>query len=138
MLEGFFKIYSKTLANRMQRSMRYIQQPQQFGFTRGKGILEAIRTVLDVAQHAKKHNCPLILISTDFYKAFDSVSIQHLENCLQFYQFPQQFTQAFMRLAKNGTVQFEVNSQLSGDYLVQKGTGQGGQGHPVLAPLSLP
>ena len=125
MLEGFFKIYSKILANRMQRSMRYIQQPQQFGFTRGKGILEASRTVLDVAQHSKKHNCPLILISTDFYKAFDSVSIQHLENCLQFYQFPQQFTQAFMRLAKNGTVQFEVNSQLSGDYKVQKGTGQG-------------
>ena len=125
MLEGFFKIYSKILANRMQRSMRHIQQPHQFGFTRGRGILEASRTVLDVSQHAKKHNRPLILISTDFYKAFDSVSIQHLENCLQFYQFPQQFIQAFMRLARNGTVQFEVNSQLSGDYKVQKGTGQG-------------
>ena len=125
MLEGFFNIYSKILANRMQRSMRHIQQPHQFGFTRGRGILEASRTVLDVSQHTKKHNRPLILISTDFYKAFDSVSIQHLENCLQFYQFPQQFIQAFMRLARNGTVQFEVNSQLSGDYKVQKGTGQG-------------
>ena len=59
MLEGFFKIYSKILANRMQRSMRHIQQPHQFGFTRGRGILEASRTVLDVSQHAKKHNRPL-------------------------------------------------------------------------------
>ena len=125
MLEGFFKIYSKILANRMQRSMKTIQHQQQFGFTRGKGILEASRTVLDVTQHAKKNNLPLILISTDFYKAFDSISIDHIENCLQLYEFPPAFIQAFMRLARNGTAQFEVNSQLSDDQQILKGTGQG-------------
>ena len=124
MLEGFFKIFSKILSNRIQRSLAYIQQPQQFGFTKGKGILEASRTVLDVIQHAKRENQPLLLISTDFYKAFDTVSIQHIKNCLEFYQFPAAFTQAFMRLAK-GTVQFEINGQLSEDYQINKGTGQG-------------
>ena len=125
MLEGFFKIFSKILANRMQSSMKIIQHPHQFGFTRGKGILEASRTVLDVIQHAKKNNLPLILVSTDFYKAFDSISIDHIENCLQLYEFPPAFTQAFMRLARNGTAQFEVNYQLSDDQQILKGTGQG-------------
>ena len=38
MLECYFKIFSKVLlANRMQSAMLHIQNPQQFGFTKGKG-----------------------------------------------------------------------------------------------------
>ena len=125
MLEGFFKIFSKALANRMQSPMRHIQNPHQFGFTANKGTLEASRTVLDAIHHAKLHNLPLLLISTDFFKAFDSIAIQHIENCLNLYQFPEPFVKAFMRLANNGSVQFDVNSVLSQDHPVQKGTGQG-------------
>ena len=124
MLEGYFKIFSKILANRMQNAMLHIQNPQQFGFTKGKGILEASRTVLDITQYAKKQNLPLILISTDFYKAFDSIAHKHIENCLEIYGFPDEFKTAFMRLTK-GTVQFEVNGELSEDVEVLKGTGQG-------------
>ena len=60
MLEAFFKIFSKIISDRMKKSMLHIQSPQQFGFTQGKGIQEATRTVLDVAQYAKKNNLPLI------------------------------------------------------------------------------
>ena len=125
MLECFFKIFSKILSNRMQNSMLQVQNPHQFGFSKGKGILEASRTVLDVTQYAQKNNIPLIAISTDFFKAFDSIAIQHIENCLELYQFPQQFNAAFMRMARNGTAQFEINSQLSDDHPLHKGTGQG-------------
>ena len=125
MLECFFKIFSKILSNRMQNSMLQVQNPHQFGFSKGKGILEASRTVLDVTQYAQKNNIPLIAISTDFFKAFDSIAIQHIENCLELYQFPQQFSAAFMRMARNGTAQFEINSQLSDDHPLHKGTGQG-------------
>ena len=105
--------------------MMHIQNPQQFGFTHGKGIQEATRTVLDIAQYAKRKNLPLILLSTDFYKAFDSISIDHTERCLEIYEFPNNFKKAYMRLARNGTVQFEVNSELSEDNPLLKGTAQG-------------
>ena len=105
--------------------MFHIQSPQQFGFTHGKRIQEATRTVLDVAQYAKKNNRPLILLSTDFYKAFDSISIDHTEKCLEIFEFPEEFIKAYMRLARNGTVQFEVNSELSEDVKLLKGTAQG-------------
>ena len=65
-----------------------------------------------------------MLISTDFYKAFNSIAHKHIKNCLETYCFPEKFKDAFMRLTK-GAVLFEVNGELSEDHDVQKGTGQG-------------
>ena len=81
LLEGFFKIFSKILASRIQRPLLHIQDPQQFGFTKGKGCLEASRTVLDTIQFAKTNARPLIIISTDFKKAFDSILIKKFLAC---------------------------------------------------------
>ena len=68
--------------------MGIIQSPEQFGFTRGKGCMEASRTVLDVIQHAKSNGLPLLVISTDFSKAFDSITHDHIEESLKLYSFP--------------------------------------------------
>ena len=125
LLEGFFKIFSKILANRMQRPMRHIQHPQQFGFTKHKGIMEASRTVLDTVRHAKDNQKALIVISTDFRKAFDSVSHDHIEACLSVFQFPDEFRTAFMRMVRSGTMQFQVNSSTSEDIQLLNGTAQG-------------
>ena len=125
LLEGFFKIYSKILASRIQRPMAVIQDPQQFGFTKNKGCLEASRTVIDTIRHARLNNKPLIVISTDFKKAFDSISLDHIEACLDIYRFPEEFKVAFMRLVRSGTMQFEINSAMSEDHELKAGTGQG-------------
>ena len=69
MLGGFFKLYSKILAEGMQKAMTEIQNPEEFGFTKDKGCLEASRTVLDATQHANRNGQPLLVISTDFSKA---------------------------------------------------------------------
>ena len=125
LLETFFKIFSKVLTDRLQRPLKHIQSPHQFGFTKGVGCLEASRTVLDVIHHAIRNNNPLIVLSTDFKKAFDSIDIQHIENCLKIYGLPSSFIQAYMRLARNGTLQYEVNSSVSEDMPIDAGTGQG-------------
>ena len=67
----------------------------------------------------------MIVLSTDFYKAFDSISLDHVENCLNFYEFPEPFTTAFLRLTRGGTMQFEVNNMLSDDKTLDKGMSQG-------------
>ena len=100
--------------------MRHIPNPHQFGFIVNKGTLEASRTVLDAIHHAKLHILPLLLISKDFFKAFDLIAVQHIENCVNLYQFPEPFIKAFMHLAKNVSVQFDVNSVLSQDHPVLK------------------
>ena len=57
--------------------------------------------------------------------SFNCVDYQHEENCLEFYGYPERYRKAFMRLVRNGTLQFEINGHLSGDFDLEKGTGQG-------------
>ena len=125
LLENIFKVYSKLLANRMMRPLSHIQNPQQFGFTKDKGTLEASRGVIDAIRHANRKAKPLIVISTDFKKAFDSISLDHVEKCLELYQFPPRFRVAIMRLVRSGTMQFQINASTSQDHDLKAGSGQG-------------
>ena len=54
-----------------------------------------------------------------------SIDIQHMEMCLRFYGFPDEYVKAFMLLSCNGTCQFEVNGFLSEKHKLERGTGQG-------------
>ena len=108
----------------MQRPLKHIQHRHQFGITAQKGILEASRSVLDVIRVANLEGLPLIVLSTDFYKAFDSISIEHISNTLDIYEFPPAFSRAYTRFSQHGTVQYEVNDSLSDDHRIEAGVGQ--------------
>ena len=66
-----------------------------------------------------------MVLSTDFAKVFNSVSLSHIENCLQTYGFQQKYVTAVMQMAKGGTVQYEVHGELFNYFEIFKGTGQG-------------
>ena len=125
MLENIFKAYSTILAQRMARVLKIVQDPEQYGFTEGKSCMEPTRSIIDTLRHANQNNQPLVILSTDLYKAFDTVSLCHIERCLDFFEFPEKYKKAFMTLARNGTLQFEINGQLSDDVVLDRGTGQG-------------
>ena len=115
MLENIFKLYSKMLGDRMAKVLQEIQNPHQYGFTNGKSCSEASRTIIDAVQYARNENQPLIVLSTDIFKAFDSVDHNHMERTLRFYKYPEKYIQAFMRCTKNGTIEFEINGKKSFD-----------------------
>ena len=69
-----------------------------------KGCMEASRTVLDVIQDAKRNGLPLLVISTEFSKAFDTITHDHIEESLRLNLFPKKFRTAFMRLVKHGNL----------------------------------
>ena len=125
MLENIFKAFSGVAAKRMSKVLQHIQDPEQYGFTEGKSCMEPTRTVIDTIRYAVANNKPLVALSTDLYKAFDTVSIEHIQRSLEFFQFPEDYIKAFMVLAKDGTLQFEINGNLSGDFQLNRGTGQG-------------
>ena len=80
--------------------------------------------MIDAITHAKMEGRPLIILSTDFSTAFDSITFNHIENSLRFMEFPDTFIRAFMKLVNNGTLQVEVNNSKSADYRILSGTGQ--------------
>ena len=125
MLENIFKAFSGVIAKRMSKVLKHIQDPGQYGFTEGKSCMEPTRTVIDTIQYAVSNHKSLCVLSTDIYKAFDTVSIAHIERSLDFFQFPEEYKNAFMVLARHGTIQFEVNGNMSGDHELNRGTGQG-------------
>ena len=125
LLEVVYKLFSKILADRIKEPLKHIQSKQQYGFTEGKTSMEASRTVLEIIKNARMERKSLVVISTDFRKAFDSISLDHSEKCLEFYSFPDKFVKACMRFVRKGTVSFEVNSMVSQDYELKAGVGQG-------------
>ena len=125
MLENIFKAYSTILAQRMAKVLQYVQDPEQYGFTEGKSCMEPTRTIIDTIRHATQNNRPLVVLSTDLYKAFDTISHDHIERCMEFFEFPEEYKKAFMRMVRHGTLNFEINGHLSQDYSLDRGTGQG-------------
>ena len=119
MLDNIYKMYAKLIALRMATPLRYIQNPQQFGFTENKGCLEASRSVIDAIRAANLEGLQMIVLSTDFYKAFDSIALDHVENCLNFYEFPDRFMTAFMRLIRGSTMQTSYRVHLAHDIVAQ-------------------
>ena len=81
--------------------------------------------MIDAITHAKTEGRPLMILSTDFSTAFDSITFNHKGNSLRFMAFPENFIKAFMKFVNNGTLQVEVNNSKSADYRILSGTGQG-------------
>jgi len=81
--------------------------------------------MIDAITHAKTEGRPLMILSTDFSTAFDSITFNHIENSLRFMEFPDNFIRDFMKLVNNGTLQVEVNNSKSADCRILSGTGQG-------------
>ena len=83
LLENSFKIYSAILAKRLSNAIEMVQSQHQYGFTRNRSISDASRVVIDTLQEANRQRTPVIMLSTDFSSAFDSITFEHLENKLE-------------------------------------------------------
>ena len=125
MLENVYKLFSKAVAKRLAPALYAVQDDQQFGFTTGRGCMEASRTVIDAVKAATEEGVPMIVMNTDMYKAFDTIDKDHILNCLDFFEFPPAFRRAVERLMRTAVAVYEVNGKLSDEVLVERGTGQG-------------
>ena len=73
LLNTDYKILTKALANRLQKVIPNLIHSDQTGYIEGRYIGENIRTITDLIQYTSLKQCPGILLSIDFEKAFDSL-----------------------------------------------------------------
>ena len=66
------KIASQGLAKRLEPILPSLIPHSQSAFIKGRSIFDAIRTIDDTLEYAKRNNRPGILEAIDFEKAFDS------------------------------------------------------------------
>ena len=81
------KIPSKAMAMTLESILPVLVHHSQNAFIKGRSIFDAIRTIDDILEYAKRNNRPGILVAIDFEKAFDSLDQTFLVKVLQKFNF---------------------------------------------------
>ena len=68
------KIFSKLLALRLEKSTKFIIHHSQMGFAKQRHITENILKIMEIISVCDRKKIDGILVSFDFFKAFDTVS----------------------------------------------------------------
>ena len=75
-----YKMMSTVIANHLKLVLDKIISNDQKGFISGRCIGENIRLIYDILFESKQQNIPGLLVSIDFQKTFDSLSMKFIDN----------------------------------------------------------
>ena len=87
LLNCLYKIYSKTIAQRINQVLPQIIHSDQCGFVTGRYIGECVRTTMDVLEWANRKEKVGLLLLIDFKRAFDSISFDFIIKTLDYFKF---------------------------------------------------
>ena len=125
LLNNLYKIYAAALATRMSLAMPHIIHQAQKGYIRGKSAAENVRGIADTLKYAHRHDVPMVVLQTDYSKAFPSISKKHIEKVLHLHGFPLPFITMIKKLTKISPMKVQINGFLSETMYAERGTGQG-------------
>ena len=125
LLNSLYKIFSKTLANKINRVLPNIIHPDQCGFVKDRYIGECIRTTIDVMEKAKQKKITGLLLLIDFRKAFDSISFSFIRKTLLFFEFGQNMINWLETLLHNFKGCINHAGNLSDYFKFERGCKQG-------------
>lgn len=96
LLNADYKIFAKVLANRLQSVMPYLIDKDQLGYMKGRNIADNLLDLLSIVKHCEDSRIPALLISVDFQKAYDSLSLEALKEILKAFGFGEVFISLVM------------------------------------------
>ena len=125
LLNTDYKIMTKCIALRLKKVLPTIIHPSQTGFMKDRYIGFNIRLILDLIDYAEQENKPGVIFSVDFEKAFDSVSWDYLEKCIDYFNFGNSFKN-WIKIFTNDISSCILNCGWStGFFPLQRGVRQG-------------
>lgn len=132
LLTMVYKIISKALAQCLAPLMDSWVSEEQRGFIQGRCILDNLLLVKEAKAWAKKKKTPVILLSLNFKKAYDSISWKCLRRCLQHYGFGEYFLASIEILLKDVGACILINGEVSGQVEIWRAVRQGDPLAPTL------
>ena len=109
----------------MKKVLGCLINEDQVGFVNGRYIGEAVRTVIDTIEYAKKKDKRGLIFLIDFRKAFDSLSHAFVEKTLDFFNFGTKFKRWIKLLLHDFWGQINHGGNLSALFAMERGARQG-------------
>ena len=82
-----YKIASKAIARGTEPMLSKLVHPDEMGFIKGRYIGENVRLISDIMEQTQVNNTPVILISLDFKKVFESLEWSCIQSALKKFNF---------------------------------------------------
>ena len=93
MLNSDNKIYTKIMANRLQKVLPTIIHHTQMGFMKEKMVADNIIRIMEALQTCEKEEINGFLVSFDYMKAFDTVEFNSIYNAFEAFGFGDRYIQ---------------------------------------------
>lgn len=131
LLNTDYKIFSKIIAERMQKILsKYIIKDQAV-FLPNRNIRDNLRTVIYLIEYGEMTpGKKLGFFFLDAEKAFDNINWQFIKRIFEKLKMRERIQKALNNIYSNQTAALIVNNETTGNFAIQKGTRQG-------CPLSL-
>ncbi len=127
-----YKIFSKTLAIRLQSTLPGLIHINQSGFMKNRAISDHIRTIDDLISISNSSNHSGMIVSLDFAKAFDSIDTNAIFNALDKFNFGKNFINMIKTLVNKNKSCVQNGGWLSDWFDIERGIKQGCCVSPLL------
>ena len=126
LLSNLYKILSRALNTRLQKTTDRTMSRAQKGFTNSRYLQEVLINVTEFIGKCNASNANACVVSIDYAKAFDTLSINFVRECLKFFGFGSYFISMLDTVGKNRTASIILGgNRISEPFDLETGRPQG-------------
>lgn len=132
-----YKLLAKVLANRLGKCIDKCVNTDQNAFIKGRNISNMIREIEDTIQLSKLKKKQFIILSIDYEKAFDTLSVEAILKATDFFGLGDTFKKWIEIILKERKSCIKNNGYISSKFDMTRGVRQGCPISPLLFLLAI-
>ena len=132
-----YKLIAKTLSMKLLSCISKCIGPGQFAFIKGRRISDMLREIDDITEFGKFNKTGSIILSLDYAKAFDTLSLDSIIKALDHFGFGEKFIKWINILLLDRKSCIRNGGHLSDFFDMQRGVRQGCPISPLLFILTV-